>query len=139
MEEIERKNIDAPNQRRTTSRLRALNPFMDQEGLVRVGSRLIKADIDDSAKFPYILPRKDQNVRACICHIHTQNLHTGPKATLSDLRQSVWIIHGMVEVRSVISRCTVCQRAFKEPMDQRMAPLPEMRVTPSAPFKEIGL
>ena len=43
---------------------------MDKYVILRVGSRLINAEIDDDAKFPIVLPRKDANVRAMIEYTH---------------------------------------------------------------------
>jgi len=45
-----------PVGRRST--LRALNPFIDEDGLVRVGCRLINANIAYTSKFPIVLPAK---------------------------------------------------------------------------------
>ena len=45
----------------------------------------------------------------------------------------------MQECRSIITKCIVCQKAFKKPLEQKMGILPKMRVTPNPPFKEVGL
>jgi len=42
-------------------------------------------------------------------------------------------------VRSVISKCVKCQRAFKRPLHQKMSVLPEVRVTSGHPFSAVGL
>ena len=42
--------------------LRHHNLFVDVNGLMRIGSCLVNADIDDEAKFPAILPPKDEHV-----------------------------------------------------------------------------
>ena len=51
----------------------------------------------------------------------------------------MWILQGGQEVRSVLSKCTTCQRAFKRPMEQKMGVLPEVRVTQGHPFAAIGI
>ena len=121
------------------SKVRALNPFVDKNGFLRVGSRLVKADIDEVAKAPAILPRKDNIVRSIIRYFHQRDLHAGPKHVLNELRQTMWILQGGQEVRSVLSKCTTCQRAFKRPMEQKMGVLPEVRVTQGHPFAAIGI
>ena len=79
IEEIRKKNINNPDGRKEllikSSALLKLNPFMDAQGIVRVGSRLAKAKMSEEKKFPAILPRKDENVRAWICYNHTRELH----------------------------------------------------------------
>ena len=99
---------------------------MDKNAILRVGSRLLNAEIDDDAKCPMILPRKDPNVRAMLDYVHKYKLkHAGPKHMLNSLRQGgYWIIHGAQECRSLVAKCHNCIRAFKKPMEQKMDILP---------------
>ena len=122
-----------------SSKLLALNPFLADDGYLRVGSRLVKSELDDATKAPVILPKGDHSVRAIIRYLHEKDLHAGPKHVLNELRRSVWIIHGGVEVRSVLSKCIKCQRAFKRPPQQIMGVLPSIRVTSGHPFGAVGL
>ena len=122
-----------------SSKMLALNPFIDDVGYLRVGSRLVKSDLDDATKAPVILPKGDHSVRAIIRYLHQKDMHAGPKHVLSELRKSVWIMQGGVEVRSVISKCVKCQRAFKRPPPQIMGILPSVRVTAGHPFGAVGL
>ena len=48
-------------------------------------------------------------------------------------------MQGLREVQREIRRCVICQKALKAPLQQKMAPLPEERVTESAPFKKTGV
>ena len=87
-----RKNaVNQPNGRRELSmeksKIRLLNPFVDASGTIRIGSRLVNSSINDAAKFPAILPRKDANVRDLIQQCHQTERHAGPKHVLTQLRQ----------------------------------------------------
>ena len=88
---------------------------------------LVNAEIDDDAKCPRILPRKDQNIRAMLDYVHKYKLkHAGPKHMLNTLRQDgMWIVHGALEYRSMVTKCHDCIRAFKKPM---MDILPKIRL-----------
>ena len=119
--------------------LRHHNPFVDDQGVMRIGSRLVNADICDEAKFPAILPPKDENVQSLVFSVHSREMHAGPKHTLNAIRQRYWINRGLQTTKSVIARCVKCQRNFKRPENQRMAPLPERRVKELAPFEESGV
>ena len=119
--------------------LRRHNPFIDDDNLLRVGSRLLNASTSTDATFPMILPPKDENTRALIRLVHIQEQHAGPKHTLCQLRQRFWINQGLQAVKSVIGQCVSCQRLFKAPASQQMAPLPAMRVRENPPFAETGL
>ena len=135
------RDADARGNLRTakTSSLRPHNPYIDAEGIMRVGSRLMNADIEYEAKFPAILPPKDENVKALVRDMHEREQHAGPKHTLCQIRKRYWINRGLQTVKSVIHKCATCQKTFKAPLKQKMAPLPVARVTPTAPFEETGV
>ena len=67
-------------------------PVVDEKGMMRVGSRLVNADIGLDEKYPMILPSKDPNVASLIHYEHHQDLHAGPKHVLCQLRRFVWIL-----------------------------------------------
>ena len=119
--------------------MRKLNPFVDVDGIIRVGSRLENADIAHDAKFPFILPPKDENVKSLIRHYHHNDFHAGAKHTLCQLRQFVWITKGLQAVKSVVNTCFRCQKNFKKNANQQMANLPSNRVNPAPVFAETGL
>jgi hypothetical protein len=84
-----------------SSSIAKVNPFMGENGLVRVGSRLEFAPISYDAKFPAILP-KHHLVAELLAprHIHCSNAHIGQEQTLSLLRQVIWIC----KARSLVCR-----------------------------------
>ena len=142
-EALREAGVDGPDCRRQmktkTSKLLAHNPFIATDGLIRIGSRLVNASIKEEAKFPVILPRNDPSTTSLIRATHVNLIHAGPKLLLTELRQRVWILQGLQEVKKVVSACIVCQKAFKKPLEQRMAPLPEFRVTSGHAWEETGL
>ena len=96
--------------------------------MLRVGSRLINADISYEQKYPLILPPKDTVVRSMIRSTHLRLVHAGPKATLTVIRRKFWVNRGLQATKSVINACVNCQKRHKKPMDQKMAALPDYRV-----------
>ena len=136
-------SVNDPQSRNSSStrskNLRQHNPFIDDEGTMRVGSRLLNANIATESKFPIILPSKDEITIAIVRHFHLLLLHAGAKATLAALRELYWINQGLQCVKSTIFHCVVCQKLFKAPLTQQMAPLPAQRVTPASPFQNSGV
>ena len=61
LQEVTQKGIFTLNSRcelkLQKSHLRKLDPYLDENAILRVGSHLVNAEIDDDAKFPIILPR----------------------------------------------------------------------------------
>ena len=119
--------------------LRPHNPFIDPTGLLRVGSRLIHANIAVEQKFPIILPPKDDVTISIARSNHISLHHTGPKHTLESIRGKFWINRGLQVVKTVINHCVSCQKNFKRPLTQKMAPLPNFRVTAAAPFERTAV
>ena len=119
--------------------LRPHNPFVDVDGILRVGSRLINANISKEQKFPIILPGKDDIVVSIIRSVHSSLIHAGPKHTLTSIRQKYWINQGLQATKSVVNSCVDCQKRFKLPMTQKMAALPDFRVNAAAPFEKTAL
>jgi len=120
-------------------RLRNLCPFL-QEDIVRVGSRLERADIDSNAKYPAILPSRHHITDLIVRHYHIKNGHVGSSQTLAAIRQRYWILKGPSTVRRILNSCFQCRRQNQRPLSQVMAPLPAARVKQgSPPFTAVGV
>ncbi|XP_043469456.1 uncharacterized protein LOC122503094 [Leptopilina heterotoma] len=133
------KQLAIENSVHSKSDLRSLNPFLDEEGLLRVGGRLTNSNLAFSEKHPIILP-KGHHVTILIIHDqHVMNLHGGTQSTLNSIRTQYWPINGKNVTKSVIRKCVTCFRA--KPTDQNyfMGDLPRERVIQSRPFFNVGL
>ena len=126
--------------RSKNSRLTSLSPFLDKDNLIRAGGRIEKAKVYSyDMRNPMVLPdSKDENVRALIREYHVKNLHSSQQQTFSSLKQKFHILGGKNAVNMVLSKCIVCQRAFKNPSPQREGDLPEDRLQIVAPFAVSG-
>jgi len=123
---------------RKTSSLYRLDPFVGG-GLLRVGGRLNYADIPEESKHPIILPRKSHVTTLIIRYTHEQLGHAGRGHVLAKLLERYWIVRANSAVRQLISSCVSCRRIKATPQDQKMADLPEDRVTPAPPFTYVGV
>jgi len=61
-----------------------LDPFVDQDGLLRVGGRLSLSPYE--VKHPVILPRKGHIVELIVRHYHTSLAHQGRGFAINELR-----------------------------------------------------
>jgi len=120
-------------------RLKVLAPFLDREGVLRVGGRLMHADIPESQKHPALLPKNHHVVDVIARHYHMQNLHAGPNLLLAILRQQFWPVNGLYLTKRVVRRCVTCHRHQAVPATQLMGQLPASRVNPSPPFSQVGV
>jgi len=55
--------------------LEHLNPFLDDDGILRVGGRLKNAQVPLSAKHQIILPNHHQITHILLRRIHEENAH----------------------------------------------------------------
>ena len=106
---------------------------MTSEDLICVGGRLQLAPINKDAMHPVILPKKHHVVKLITKYYHHLSGHSGLEYTLSLIRQKYWIIDARSTVRSILSDCFSCRKRQSLTAQQKMANLPEDRVTPSKP------
>ncbi|XP_058810637.1 uncharacterized protein LOC131675615 [Phymastichus coffea] len=116
-----------------------LRPFVDIDGILRVGGRLGNAKLPHHLHFPAILPRDSTLSRLFISHAHERAYHGGPTLTISILLRFAWIVNMRALVKSAIHKCVKCQRHSPRLAHQLMGDLPAERVTPARPFTNTGL
>ena len=121
------------------SSIYTLNPFLGSDDLIRVGSRLGNASIDEEMKFPAILPKDNEHVKSLIRQTHVDTLHAGPLHVLAELRKRFWVVQGLPTIKKAVGVCPDCQRADKKPCEQKMAPLPAQRVVDTHAFSTCGV
>ncbi|GBM12575.1 hypothetical protein AVEN_78349-1 [Araneus ventricosus] len=119
--------------------LKSLNPFLDNNNLLRVGGRLINAKVNYDQKHQIILPAKDNLTRLILEHIHKKYLHVGPQTLLYLTRQKFWPINGRNLARKVVHNCVTCVKNKPVIVKQLMGNPPSERVNVSAPFSNTGV
>ncbi|XP_076394339.1 uncharacterized protein LOC143265527 [Megachile rotundata] len=121
------------------SKLTCLNPFLDENGIIRVGGRLIHSAMSYSCKYPILLPRNDHVTMLIIRHEHIKNWHAGVQATLNAIRHNYWPIDGKNKTRHIIRNCIRCAKLNPGLPKYIMGDLPKTRITQSRPFENVGL
>ena len=121
-----------------SSQIGKLNPALDNEGLLRVHTRLKYAELPPEMKYPIILPYSHITV-LLVRFQHILMKHAGIEALLTSLRNTFWIIGARRIVKYVIRYCIYCQRHDSQPLSEVAAPLPHHRVRQAPPFARIGM
>ena len=123
-----------------TSSLYRLDPFIDEDGVLRVGGRIRNASISYDVKHPVILPSKGHVTMLLVRHHHQRISHQGRGITLNDLRShGYWIIGGNASVSRYISKCMTCRKLRGVLEEQKITNLPEDRLEPAPPFTHCGV
>ncbi|XP_028167249.1 uncharacterized protein LOC114357705 isoform X2 [Ostrinia furnacalis] len=121
------------------SNLKSLAPFIDGNGIMRVGGRLQNAPVPYTQKHPIILPNKCHVKNSIIRNEHCVLMHAGITLVLSSLKLKYWIISAGREVKKIINKCLKCYRFKAQVASQFMGSLPSDRVTESHPFDKVGI
>ena len=80
-----------------SSNIATLSPFLDQDGLIKMKSRLEYCDLlPEQSKYPVILehPSKSKLSELLINDFHLKGHHSGPDHTRRALRHRFWIVGG---------------------------------------------
>lgn len=111
---------------RKSKYLSSFSPYVDADGLLRVGGRLRHSNLPEVIKHPIIL-RSHSLLSLLILHHHLRTLHGGSQLTLASLRNEFWILRARA-VRAVLYQCVQCTRERAEIPIELMGDLPDIRV-----------
>ncbi|XP_059086776.1 uncharacterized protein LOC131883340 [Tigriopus californicus] len=120
--------------------LRRLSPFIDNQGLLRVGGRLNRTkDLEYNRKNPIIVPRG--HVATLLVHeAHELVGHLGKESVLAKLRDNWWVIGAVPLVKKILRECVQCKKYHGRVIDQLMSDLPEDRLrADQPPFTNTGV
>lgn len=131
--------LRAGKELKENSAVSRFGPYLDDDGLLRVGGRLQFSDNNDETKHPIILPSDHAFTALLISREHIRLLHAGVRDTLAQLREVYWIVKGRQAVKKTVHRCLVCRKQSCRPASEPVAPLPADRVKRSEPFAITGV
>ena len=107
------------------SKLLALNPRLDEDGLMRSDSRLKYSEfISHDTRYPIILQRKNWITKLIVKAYHEDSNHGRTNYVLASLSSKYWIISARDEIREWENECNRCKRRKALPATQIMAPIP---------------
>ncbi|VDI05824.1 Hypothetical predicted protein [Mytilus galloprovincialis] len=125
---------------RGNSALLQLSPFIDNEGILRVGGRIKMANVQPDERNPILIPSKHWIATLIIRYFHQKIKHQGRQFTSGAIRTGgYWIVGEKRLVSSIIYKCITCRKLRGHTEQQKMADLPEDRVIPETPFTSIGI
>jgi len=119
--------------------LARLSPFIDSDGVIRVGGRLRRSALPYDSKHPILLS-KTSYLSLLVCrHWHKVTCHSGPRLMTALISRQFWIVSMRSVIYSVITKCTHCVRIRALNPHPRMADLPDARVHQCRPFSRVGI
>lgn len=111
------------------SKLLTLSPYLDDDGLLRVGGRAdAAAGVPLDARRPVILDGRHAVARLLVRHQHVKAAHGNQETVVNDLKQRYWILRLRPTVKYVVSQCMLCRLRKAKPLIPRMGDLPAARL-----------
>lgn len=121
------------------SSLSSLSPFLDSDGIIRVGGRIAASEYSYDKKHPILLHANHTLTKLIFEHEHVMLMHAGPQHLLTSIRERFWPIGGRNLARRTARLCFICRRVRGRTMNNVMGNLPAERLTPDYPFNVVGL
>ena len=118
------------------------DPFLDEEGIMRVRGRLGFSNLTFGQKHPIIPPKNHPFVRMLILHFHKENHHIGVDQLHFFLREKYWILKSRQLIRRILHTCVKCRRVTSRPMEPIMGNMPESHLRLSheePPWAHVGV
>ena len=109
-----------------------LTPFIDADGIIRVGGRVDNAVVSYETRHPALLPYRHRVSRLITEEAHRCG-HSGIATTAAKTRRMYWIVRVHDIAKAVKFRCVVCRSMEPKAETQFMANLPPHRLTPQSP------
>ena len=106
------------------TKLQSLNPFLCQDGLLRVGGRLSQANLNMSQSHPVILCHKSHLVIQMFKYNHVALGHCGPTLLLSFAGSRLHVVGARRLARAVCRSCVICRKVSAKTEHQMMGQLP---------------
>ncbi|KAJ8377290.1 hypothetical protein AAFF_G00261390 [Aldrovandia affinis] len=91
------------------SQLFRLDPIL-QDRILRVGGRLNKSAMPETAKRPAIISKHSRVATLILSDIHQRTGHAGRSYVLAQLRRKYWIPQANSAIRKLLNKCVVCRR-----------------------------
>lgn len=114
------------------SSILSLSPYLDNDGLLRVGGRISRSLLPFARKHSIAPHPLTEQI---VDHAHLRTLHAGVQLTLSVVRQEFWIIRASSLIQQRVHRCVVCARKRAAVITQLMSDLLRARI--SAPARSL--
>ncbi|GFV99828.1 DUF5641 domain-containing protein [Trichonephila clavipes] len=116
-----------------------VNVFKDNEGIIRVKTKITERKDDPNFIAPILMPSKCLLTTKLIEYYHLKYCHAEVQILMSILREKFWIMKTRKTVREVVMKCVPCRRySSNSPMSEHVS-LPADRVKDANAFDITGI
>ena len=117
-----------------------LSPFLDKDGILRVGGRLKNMYLPYPEKHRILIPGHCHLATLLVRHCHQSIFHQGRHFTEGAVRNAgYWIIGSKRLINYIIHKCVQCRKLRGKLAYQKMSDLPDDRFACAPPFSFVGV
>ena len=128
------------NSMKSSSKIVKLDPFLDQDGILKVGRRIGKCNISDEVQLPTLLLKSCKTADLIMQWCHNKVAHAGRGITINQIRSSgFWIVSCNSLVQQMIGKCFRCKQLRGQLQQQKMADFQKDRMCIEPPFTYCGV
>ena len=114
-------------------------PFLDDDGILRVGGRLSRATVPFDIKHPIILSNHPF-AHSLVRHLHSEAKYQGSHITSAVIRQAGYYqVGGTTIIKKLMKQCFLCKILRGKLATQFMSDLPIDRLQDVPPFENVSL
>jgi hypothetical protein len=100
----------------------------DESGILRAHGRLENIRrLPANVRNPILLPGDHRYTELLLLHLHRKRFHCGYHSLVYESRRSYWITKDRYIAKKLVRRCITCRKLRKQPLQQQMGQLPELR------------
>ena len=93
-----------------TSKLLKVKPFLSEEGLLRVGGRLVNSELSYSQRHPVLLSARDPLAKVIFLSQHEKLCHCGTTLLLSSIGEEYYVKGAKRLAQNVCQGCVICKK-----------------------------
>ncbi|GFT93058.1 putative RNA-directed DNA polymerase from transposon X-element [Trichonephila clavipes] len=117
-----------------------IKTFVDNEGLIRVKTRITERKGDFNFLSPILLPNDCILTRRLIEYYRRKNFHAGTQICLSRSLEKIFgFLRARRTVRNIIQNCVKCKKYNAGPVKSESVSLPADRIRDAGVFEVIGI
>ena len=128
-----------PDQIQVMKKYASLRPYLDPDGIWRVGGRLRHASLSNFQKNPILLPYEAHFTVLLVDYLHKIYLHPGPTTLQAVIQTQFWVPSLRRLIRQRGFRCKTCYESKTKVVAPIMGDLPSYRVNGGRVFQHVGL
>lgn len=117
-----------------------LNLFIDNEGIIRVQSKLKNLKASFGERCPILLEKNCVVAKSIIWDLHVILKHAGIYKVLASLRKEFWVTRGFVTVKQILNDCHMCKRLHGRTLKLNQNAYRTFRVNPEMiPYRNVAI